>query len=71
MTQKPEPMRVGRIFLIIILTGVVIGALMGIARAEFGGSALITGGATGFVVGALAAVLFRRRARALRSQAGC
>lgn len=72
MTQNPpEPMGVGTIFLIIIVTAVVLGALMGILRAEFGVSALVTGGAAGFVVGALAAVLFRRRARALRSHAGC
>jgi membrane associated rhomboid family serine protease len=72
MTQNaPKPMSIGLIFVIIILTAVVVGALLGILRTQTGGSALLSGGLAGFVVGLLASFLYRRRVQALRSQTEC
>lgn len=60
-----KPMGLGTIFLIIIVTGAVVGALMGILRNEFGGPAWLAGAVAGALAGGFAQVLFRRRNRAL------
>ena len=58
---------VGTIFVIIIAAGLVIGALLGLLRAQTDGSALLTGGLAGLITGGLAAFLFSRRNRALKA----
>ena len=65
MDNTGKPMSVGTIFVIVILAGVVVGALLGILRNEFGGPVWLTGALAGAIVGGLAQVLFRRRIRAL------
>jgi hypothetical protein len=60
-----KPMGLGTIFLIIIVTGAAVGALMGILRNEFGGPAWLAGALAGGLAGGFAQVLFRRRNRTL------
>lgn len=61
-----KPMGLGMIFLIVIITGAVVGALMGILRNEFGGPVWVAGALAGAIAGGFAQVLVRRRTRALR-----
>ena len=65
MDNTGKPMSIGTILVIVILAGVVVGAIFGVIRNEFGGPTWLAGALSGAIAGGVAQVLNGRRTRAL------